>query len=185
MTLHTSQIDQTTNVVIDVQEEAEELNFAPNPNMVKQSWEAQYPPLEGSTGWLVNKYTGEVVPSTPTLEDRSDILEDYYGEFPISGYVDYIEYKENRRLELKRAKRARLIKSAEPAEPAEPVPELLDWADEMPPTPKKTSKPKAKQAKPVVEVVAEVPAQSDDLDELAKQSTSTQVEQNTPAISEL
>lgn len=60
--------------------------FAPNPALSEEHWDAEYPPIKANTKWLVNKYTGEILPNTYEFARRSDILEPYYGELPDSGF---------------------------------------------------------------------------------------------------
>ena len=55
-----------------------EHNFAPNPKMQGEDWKAEFPPITEPTRLLKNKYTGELVPNTPDMALRSDILEPYY-----------------------------------------------------------------------------------------------------------
>lgn len=59
--------------------------YAPNPKMQGENWVAEYPPVVTQSPWLVNKYTGEIVPNTPEFARRSDILEPYLGELPRDG----------------------------------------------------------------------------------------------------
>ena len=54
--------------------------YAPNPKLQGQHWEAEYPPIQTTSQWLINKYTGEILPNTPEFARRSDILEPYFGE---------------------------------------------------------------------------------------------------------
>ena len=55
-----------------------EHNFAPNPKMQGEDWKAEFPPITEPTRLLKNKYTGELVPNTPDMALRSDILEPYF-----------------------------------------------------------------------------------------------------------
>lgn len=55
-----------------------EHNFAPNPKMQGEDWKAEFPPITEPTRLLKNKYTGELVPNTPDMALRSEILEPYF-----------------------------------------------------------------------------------------------------------
>lgn len=57
-------------------------SYAPNPILEQGKWEEKYPPIVTTSEWLINIYTGEIVPNTPEFARRSDILQPYYGELP-------------------------------------------------------------------------------------------------------
>lgn len=59
--------------------------YAPNPKMYSDDWEKDYPPIQTNSRWLINKFTGEILPNTPEFARRSDILEVYLGELPEDG----------------------------------------------------------------------------------------------------
>ena len=69
----------------DTDAELENFSFTPNPTLNAETWEEQYPPIKTSSPWLVNKFTGEIFPSTPEFARRSDCLEPYLGELPRDG----------------------------------------------------------------------------------------------------
>ena len=56
--------------------------FTPNPTLNAETWQQQYPPIQTSSHWLINKFTGEIFPNTPEFARRSDCLEPYLGELP-------------------------------------------------------------------------------------------------------
>lgn len=65
-----------------------EHRFAPNPFLQGEVWEKQYPPIKSDCKFLINKYTGEIVPNTEEFARRSDILQPYLGEMTDEGMVD-------------------------------------------------------------------------------------------------
>lgn len=69
-------------MTVEVDEFGAQHIFAPNPKMQGEDWVKEYPPIETTSKWLVNKYTGEIFPNTAEFARRSDILEPYLGELP-------------------------------------------------------------------------------------------------------
>lgn len=65
--------------------------YAPNPKMQGQEWEKEFPPIVTTAKWLINKFTGEIVPNTVEFARRSDILEPYLGELPKEGQGETVE----------------------------------------------------------------------------------------------
>lgn len=63
----------------------------PNPTLNAEFWEQQYPPIQTSSPWLVNKFTGEIFPNTPEFARRSDCLEPYLGELPRDGAGEVVK----------------------------------------------------------------------------------------------
>ena len=60
----------------------QDYTYAPNPTLPQGTWEDNYPPIVSTSLWLINKYTGEIVPNTEAFARRSDILQPYLGELP-------------------------------------------------------------------------------------------------------
>lgn len=56
-----------------------EHRHAPNPRMHTEDWNSEYPPLNTDAPYLINKFTGDILPNTPEFRERSDVLEPYYG----------------------------------------------------------------------------------------------------------
>lgn len=56
-----------------------EHRHAPNPRMHTEDWSKEYPTLNTDAPYLINKYTGDILPNTPEFRERSDVLEPYYG----------------------------------------------------------------------------------------------------------
>ena len=56
-----------------------EHRHAPNPRMHTEDWNSEYPALNTDAPFLINKFTGDILPNTPEFRERSDVLEPYYG----------------------------------------------------------------------------------------------------------
>lgn len=63
----------------------------PNPMLNAEHWDLQYPPIQTTSPWLVNKFTGEIFPNTPEFARRSDCLEPYLGELPRDGAGEIVK----------------------------------------------------------------------------------------------
>lgn len=63
-------------------DETQNFTYAPNPILPHGEWEDTYPPIKTTSHWLINKFTGEILPNTEEFARRSDILEPYLGELP-------------------------------------------------------------------------------------------------------
>ena len=73
-----------------------EHNFAPNPKMQGEDWKAEFPPITEPTRLLKNKYTGELVPNTPDMALRSDILEPYFEDEDVDTVLDITKVVESK-----------------------------------------------------------------------------------------
>lgn len=65
-----------------ITEDDEHFTFTPNPTLNAPTWSDQYPPIVTNSPWLINKFTSEIVRTTPEFLKRSDCLEPYLGELP-------------------------------------------------------------------------------------------------------
>lgn len=64
-----------------------EHRFTPNPTMNGEEWKLDYPPIQTSAKWLMNKYTGELFPNTKEFCYHSDCLVPYHGEMTEDGFA--------------------------------------------------------------------------------------------------
>lgn len=85
-------------MAVVVYEDGVEHRFAPNPKLQGENWGEEYPPIKTNAKWLINKYTGEIVPNQEDFAKRSDILEPYLGELPADGVVSETERSVNNAL---------------------------------------------------------------------------------------
>lgn len=90
-------------------------SFTPNPTLNAETWQDQYPPIKSSSPWLVNKFTGEILPNTPELARRSDCLEPYLGELPQDGRIGVVNDVNVVLKSAKKTPEARAKKAAETA----------------------------------------------------------------------
>lgn len=54
--------------------------YPPNPKMQGEDWAKEYPPIQSKARWLINKFTGDIVPNHEEFAARSDIYEPFLGD---------------------------------------------------------------------------------------------------------